>query len=96
MSSLIAQIVARGYLELTDDPADGRRWTVDLTDKTKRDMRRLKRASGEVEEAIDEMLNESGADLLASVDAFEHAIDARSLEERVHSHLARLREAANR
>ena len=89
VSSLVGQMVHRGYLELTDDPSDGRRRTVELTAKAKCHLPQLKKAWQSVEEAIDEMLRESGRDFLASIDGFERAMDARSFEERMLRRLMR-------
>lgn len=73
VSTLVGQIAERGYLDITDDPSDGRRRAVSLTRKAKRILPRLKRIWDAGGGAIDVAIKATGLDVLSFLNALEDA-----------------------
>lgn len=73
VSTLVGQVAGRGYLNVADDPTDGRRRAVTLTRKAKRMMPKLRRIWTAGGAAIAAAIQATGLDVLATVGALEDA-----------------------
>lgn len=73
VSTLVGQVARRGYLDVSDDPSDGRRRAVTLTRKAKRMMPKLKRIWAAGGGAIETAIGETELDVLSTLSALEDA-----------------------
>ena len=81
-SALVGQLLERGYLATDDDPSDGRRRVLRLTDRATRALPELKAVWSASAEAIESAILASGQDVLAAVSALEAAFAARAYDDR--------------
>ena len=76
VSTLVGQIAGRGYLNVTDDPTDGRRRCVSLTSKAQQMMPKLKRIWEHGGLAIESAIQGTDIDILKAVTALEDGFAA--------------------
>jgi DNA-binding MarR family transcriptional regulator len=83
LSARLAPLEALSLIERTTDPNDNRRRPYALTRSGVAEARRIEAACTEIANAIDDMFEEIGIDVLANLDAAREALRRRPLEGRL-------------
>ncbi|OEK06659.1 MarR family winged helix-turn-helix transcriptional regulator [Roseivirga misakiensis] len=78
-------LVSNGILQESKDDADQRKRLLKLTDKGHALVAKMTDLWGQIKKANDQLVSESGGDLLKNLDKVESALDEKSMYERVRS-----------
>lgn len=81
-SSLVKQLIERGYLDDFDDPNDGRRRIVRLSSKARQALPELAKVWSACRAAMQEVIEGTNQDVFGTVSALEEALKQRSMDER--------------
>ena len=93
VTKMIQRMIARGYLDVVQDPDDARKRNLHLSDEAMTRLPHLERIWAAGQAAVHEILG-SGASFLESLSAFEAQVRARGFKDRAYDHLARRKQTA--
>lgn len=93
VSQLSSRLTRDGWLRAGGDRRDRRRRLLALTDKAEAELKRLRPVWSAIQSSLEELIAETGMDILGALGAFEAQLEKRPLGERI---LDRCREDARR